>query len=915
MAKKLLKQLSLATATTAVLLGSQIVKADEVDQVDDSSATTSAEVTTVTTPTSEQVKTAKEAAEVAQEAVTAQNQNVTKANQVAQATQAKEIATAEELAKAKAAAEAATPEGLATATEAVKQSESNVVDATEKRSEADSVAQEAQNTANQAKEKAATAQTNAQEAQVIAETAKNKRDKLRSDKDKSEAEAREAVEQANTDVMAKQAIVDVATQDLEDAKEADADLAQRVEAAEEEVASTTEVKEQAQADKDAAQLEADDAAAKAEQAQADADAVQPSVTFNVNLPQSVKDAFKVFGDEDPQWNTKTLEQIVSDYEDQLLPLSDDPNYGTFGYSKQIFGYTIKPDKTPVDVTNLTDEDLEAYREAYFGAINALREALGIKPADFSSVMNQVTDIKASKYQQKADENGGYWFGHDAKIMREAEKAVNPNFSFSENIGQHWSRKSKYITREELQEFAIDKIHSYVLWDHESGFGHALNILSSDVLGTSLYHVINDDTDQVVAGEYRLIDVMAGGYYRYETKWDEDTWTSTIDYDTLDSDSQQIKDGVIQPKSGEEYKQKLVEATSAKIASKAAQAKLATAEQALADAEQAVNDAQTKLDELKATKTQTQAAQEALDNANAQLSQSLAKKDAAEEILRNLEATEAEKEASIQAATEAYEAAAEKAAAALAEAKLKEVEAQTARAHADEVKAKSDEAKAHLEEAEAQLEAAKANKVALENAEKNLKSAQAKSDAAKTASDKADEAYNKEVAKLTELKELADKAVKRYNDLEDLYDLSQTYNVTVLPSGGILAVPKTAPTTAELPVLTLPVKPVDKPQIPNVQPNKNGGTTQQGFVSSSKGGKKSSTGALSSLASTGKSNLDSNKDAGIIVTPTGVTYSRVARANAQALPATGDDTNVFASLVGAITLGLGLSLADKRRKKG
>lgn len=57
-------------------------------------------------------------------------------------------------------------------------------------------------------------------------------------------------------------------------------------------------------------------------------------------------------------------------------------------------------------------------------------------------------------------------------------------------------------------------------------------------------------------------------------------------------------------------------------------------------------------------------------------------------------------------------------------------------------------------------------------------------------------------------------------------------------------------------------------------------------------KKSSTGALSSATSTGKSNLDSNKDAGIIVTPTGVTYSRVARANAQALPATGDDTNVF-----------------------
>lgn len=912
MAKKLLKQLSLATATTAVLLGSQIVKADEVDQVDDSSATTSAEVTTVTTPTSEQVKTAKEAAEVAQEAVTAQNQNVTKANQVAQATQAEEIATAEELAKAKAAAEAATPEGLATATEAIKQAESNVADATEKRSEADSVAQEAQNTANQAKEKAATAQTNAQEAQVIAETAKNKRDELRSDKDKSEAEAREAVEQANTDVMAKQAVVDVATQDLEAAKEADADLAQRVEAAEEEVASTTKVKEQAQADKDTARVGADDAAAKAVQAQADAEAVQPSVTFNVNLPQSVKDAFKVFGDENPNWNTKTLEQIVSDYiDDELQPHRlNDPNYGTFGDSKQIFGYTIKPDKTRVDVTNLTAEDLEAYREAYFGAINALREAFGIKPADVSSVMNQVTDIKASKYQQKADENGGYWYSHDTQIMRDAEKAVNPDYPFSENMGSHWliANESKYITREELQESAIDLVKAYVLWDHESGFGHTVNILRSDVLGTSLYHVIDD-------GEYKLIDVMAGGHYMYEYKWDEETWESTIDYNTLQPGSQRIKDGVIQPKSGEEYKQKLVEATSAKIASKAAQAKLATAEQTLADAEQAVNDAQAKLDELKTTKTQTQAAQEALDNANSQLSQALAKKEAAEEILRNLEATEAEKEAAIQAATEAYEAAAEKAAAALADAKLKEVEAQAARAHADEVKAKSDEVKAHLVDAEAQLEAAKANKVALENAEKNLKSAQAKYDAAKSASDKADEAYNKEVAKLTELKELADKAAKRYNDLKELYDLSQTYNVTVLPSGGILAVPKTAPTTAELPVLTLPVKPVDKPQIPNVQPNKNGGTTQQGFISSSKGGKKSSTGALSSLASTGKSNLDSNKDAGIIVTPTGVTYSRVARANAQALPATGDDTNVFASLVGAITLGLGLSLADKRRKKG
>lgn len=907
MAKKLLKQLSLATATTAVLLGSQIVKADEVDQVDDSSATTSAEVTTVTTPTSEQVKTAKEAAEVAQEAVTAQNQNVTKANQVAQATQAKEIATAEELAKAKAAAEAATPEGLATATEAVKQAESNVADATEKRSEADLVAQEAQNTANQAKEKAATAQTNAQEAQVIAETAKNKRDELRSDKDKSEAEAREAVEQANTDVMAKQAVVDVATQDLEDAKEADSDLAQRVEAAEEEVASTTKVKEQAQADKDAAQLEADDAAVKAEQAQADADAVQPSVTFNVNLPQSVKDAFKVFGVKGKKWNTQTLQQIVSDFEDQLQPGSiNDPD--AFGYSRQIFGYTIKPDKTRVDVTNLTAEDLEAYREAYFGAINALREALGLKPADVSSVMNQVTDIKASKYQQKADKNGEYWFGHDDEIIRESEKSINPNFSFSENLGQHGAHESKYITREELQESAINLVKAYVLWDHESGFGHALNVLRSDVLGTSLYHAIDN-------GEYRLIDVMSGGYYNYERIIDPETWESTIDYNTLRPDSQRIKDGVIQPKSDEEYKQKLVEATSAKIASKAAQVKLATAEQALADAEQAVNDAQAKLDELKATKTQTQAAQEALDNANAQLSQSIAKKEAAEEILRNLEATDAEKEAAIQAATEAYEAAAEKAAAALAEAKLKEVEAQAARAHADEVKAKSDEAKAHLEEAQTQLESAKANKAALENAEKNLESAQAKYDAAKSASDRADEAYNKEVAKLTELKGLADKAVKRYNDLKDLYDLSQTYNVTVLPSGGVLAVPKTAPTTAELPVLTLPVKPVDKPQIPNVQPNKNGGTTQQGLISSSKGGKKSSTGALSSLASTGKSNLDSNKDAGIIVTPTGVTYSRVARANAQALPATGDDTNVFASLVGAITLGLGLSLADKRRKKG
>ncbi|HEM4138124.1 TPA: SEC10/PgrA surface exclusion domain-containing protein [Streptococcus suis] len=329
-------------------------------------------------------------------------------------------------------------------------------------------------------------------------------------------------------------------------------------------------------------------------------------------------------------------------------------------------------------------------------------------------------------------------------------------------------------------------------------------------------------------------------------------------------------------------------SAAQAASDTAQANLVKASSDYAKALELKTQAEKTLADATATLLQTQVAENNLRLATIALQNAEARKADAQKAVDNFSADLATKKAALDTA-KADLAQAQATATAKAEA-LETAKVELAKQQGtldslnkdkDALLAEKDrlveEAKALAEELQGYLKAP----AILANAQATLTEKQA---ALTEAQAKAETAQNKletVTAKLAEEKAKLSELQAEYDKLKDLEDKAKDNVIATLPDGTIVAVPKDAPTAVEKPTINIDAvkQALDKGQ--DV-------TVVDGKV------------------------VVTNPQAGVTVTPQGITYSRVDRA--KTLPNTGEQTSLLALAGLTVLSSLGL-VSARRRKQG
>ncbi|HEL1658045.1 TPA: SEC10/PgrA surface exclusion domain-containing protein [Streptococcus suis] len=329
-------------------------------------------------------------------------------------------------------------------------------------------------------------------------------------------------------------------------------------------------------------------------------------------------------------------------------------------------------------------------------------------------------------------------------------------------------------------------------------------------------------------------------------------------------------------------------SAAQAASDTAQANLVKASSDYAKALELKTQAEKTLADATATPLQTQVAENNLRLATIALQNAEARKADAQKAVDNFSANLAEKKSALDTAkTELAQAQATATAKAeaLETAKVELAKQQgtldSLNKDKDALLAEKDrlveEAKALATELKGYLEAPAilANTQAtLTEKQAALTEAQAK---AETAQNKLETVTAKLAAEESKLAELQ----AEYNKLKDLEDKAKDNVIATLPDGTIVAVPKNAPTAAEKPA-------IDIDAVKDAITKGKDVTVVDGEV------------------------VVTNPQAGVTVTPQGITYSRAERA--KTLPNTGEQTSLLALAGMAVLSSLGLASA-RRRKQG
>ncbi|AUA18300.1 SEC10/PgrA surface exclusion domain-containing protein [Streptococcus suis] len=423
----------------------------------------------------------------------------------------------------------------------------------------------------------------------------------------------------------------------------------------------------------------------------------------------------------------------------------------------------------------------------------------------------------------------------------------------ENISLTASRHT--MTMYELKELMYEAIISQTFKDAPSNWGHSKNNMSGNYVGVALANV---------GGDLHIISVIqtAGG-----TEITNPNNPAALQAALTKAQADQ---------------------SAAQAASDTAQANLVKASSDYAKALELKTQAEKTLADATATPLQTQVAENNLRLATIALQNAEARKADAQKAVDNFSANLAEKKAALDTA-KADLATAQATATAKAEA-LKTAQANLASQQAtldslnkerDALLAEKDrlveEAKALAEELNSYLNApailADAQATLVEK-QAALTEAQAK---AETAQNKLETVTAKLAAEESKLAELQ----AEYNKLKDLEDKAKDNVIATLPDGTIVAVPKDAPTAAEKPAI-------------NIDAVKDAITKGQDVT-----------------VVDGKV-VVTNPQAGVTVTPQGITYSRVDRA--KTLPNTGEQTSLLALAGVAVLSSLGLASA-RRRKQG
>lgn len=822
MAKSKFKSLAATTAITLVSVGTPAFAEETTPTVE---ATNDTVVSTTEAPKAEAPKTSSDV----KTALDAQTQVVSDVK--GQVDTAQDAATQADQAQATAQAD------VDAATQAVKDAETNAANATPANvaaNQADQAANLADQQANAQDTEDVNAQITAQtqtvsDAQTAVDTAQANKDAADADvatKDASVKAAQAAIDgtgveqaqanltQAQTNVKTATTDVDTATKAVDTAKKADADRDAKIKAAETDVKTKSDAVTTASSRVTAAQGKVStttDTLTKANDAVTKAQDALGNLS-TIKLPD-LKDFKQAFD----TGNNETI---------------DDASGKPYDETDVQIGSNLKNQK--VDVKSISNDQLVSVSQFYAQMINKLRQGMGYT----SQVTVSQDAIDIAKKQVAKYINRG------TNVIQNSHVGMDTN-QLTENI----STATAITNMFELNYQAYDAFKSMSFDDYYSDWGHLVNHLRSGKHIAVAPFVVNGQT-------YLVIVSTNNG-------------TAIVD----PNDPAKLQAALAKAQTDK---------TQAQTASDQAKAELTKASSDYAAALDAKTQAEKVLASATATPLQTQVAENNLRLAKIALQNAQAREVEAQKAVDNFSADLATKKAKLDEAKAALTAS-------QADAATKATVLETAKAElakqqgvldslnkdkaallaekdrlVEEAKALATELKGYLE-APAILEKAKAE---LSDKEATLKEAIAKAEVAHNALKDLSVKLAEEESKLAELQ-------AEYDRLKDLEDKAKDNVIATLPNGGVIAVPKDAPTVGEKPVLTLSTKKADTP-------TKTGNNTNQ---------------------------------AGITVTQTAtdekVNYSRVARA--KALPQTGEQESLLALFSVAVLSSLGLTGARRKRR--
>ena len=851
--KDLLKTVTFASAILAagaISFSGVEASADTLDTIPTTANET--ETTTTNQVTEEQVVAAKAEASTIGDAVKHQETVVADALTTKQSAQADEAKVQEELVAAQETAATATPE-------AIQAVEAEIVEAETTVSETEALLE----TANQ---EASTAQTQADQAQAVADTTNTAYTEAQAQADAAQEtvvqlesqtvdvdQAQANVDTAKQDVVTAEANVAEAEQALVTAQESDQTLAQEIADAKTAVDEAKVAETNAQTTVVGLEAQVADTASKVTEAQAVIDSLQNEVsyTIDINLPQEVKDAVKKF-----MSTTPTLETVAE--LKQAIEAS--------GVTKNIEKYwevSINGGDEVVDFNNLANKQVEIMNQFIVDVYNELAENVGISTISANLKMIELAKLRSEKYDALDAP-----FGHNSQILQESSEEVfnNPYTATGENLS-YVPIYDTSINVKKMLEMLNVSIKGFTLYDSRSNYGHWINMDKTGSIGaySHLEEYVNK-FDASLVSTYNWL-VLATYVEDFDTDMNNILHSADV---TFDSNSTSLANANTQ------LEKALLDESQAKE-------DLAQAVTVLNQAKAEVVSATNTYNTLLSTESETTKAQANLDAANTKLSEAQAKYDQAVDALDALTAQKAEQAQKLATAKAVLDQAQTKATSLYSDYRAKQAQADVLKTKVNQLNQDVQNLEADLANAKQAVVDAKAKLLGLQEAEANLVKAQEAYDKAVKAKDEACAVYQTELAKLTDLKNSFTLAANHYLTLSNLYKLQEQVKTPTEVTG-------------------------DNQGTGSSSDSSTSGQNQNGTTVVTKGNSQAPIVQLDKPSAV-KATAEASASKGQ------VKYLDVANAPVQAasLPQTGSNESILSSLAGFTVLGLGLSLAIKRRK--
>ncbi|TWT16283.1 hypothetical protein [Streptococcus sp. sy010] len=460
----------LATA----VLSSEQVKADTIQETPESSVKT---VTPAEVVTAEQIEQARSDADnAAADVVLQESQTGYVYNNLQDAIVAEEVAQ-NTLTTAQTQAENATPEVITQVDTEIATAQTTVENLETAIDVAQNQVKENQTVYNDVTTDVNTAQVNYETAQLEVEAAATKIETLQSsNEDLTTIESQ--VQEAEKTVIEKTTAVMVAENKVVEAKESDSQLEQAITEAKSNVETSKEQEKQAESDVSVANQKMLATQKVVESKTAEVESVKPLVTysFDVNLPQEVKDAARALYDD---YSPETVENMRQVMKASGLKVND-----VAQNKADWLKYNIEGGDDVIDVENLTDKQFEVINQYYVDAYNALADELGFPRTSLNSKLMEIAKIRADMYDQKDT-----YQSHDYNIIKASNRQVlgekNQNI-VGENLDQFALISEKQPTLKDLLSQTVIAVNSFTLFDQPGNYGHFDTLTHNSAIGIDIY---------------------------------------------------------------------------------------------------------------------------------------------------------------------------------------------------------------------------------------------------------------------------------------------------------------------------------------------------------------------------------------------------------------------------------------------